>query len=68
MSKLEIIVLSGVVYRLKNTGPSMEPRGTPYESVTLSDRVSFFYGLVPILQVRRKPNLTLPICGYSIPI
>ena len=32
MSKLEIIVLSGVVYRIKNTGPSTEPRGTPYES------------------------------------
>ena len=42
MSKLEIIVLSGVVYRLKSTGPITEPRGTPYESVTLSDRLLNF--------------------------
>ena len=41
MSKLEIIVLSGVVYRIKSTGPSTGPRGTPYESVTLSDRLFF---------------------------
>ena len=40
MSKLEIIVLSGVVHRIKSAGPSTEPRGTPYESVTLSDRLS----------------------------
>ena len=64
MSKLGIyliIVLSGVVYRIKSTGPSTEPCGTPYESLTLSDRLSLlFCGLVPILQVRRKPNLTLP--------
>ena len=61
MSKLEMIELSAVVYRVKNTGPSSEPCGTPYESVTLSDRVSLiFYGLVPILQIRRKPNLSLP--------
>ena len=40
MSKLEIMVLSGVVYGIKSTGPSTEPRGTPYESVTLSDRLS----------------------------
>ena len=41
MSKLEIIVLSGVVYnKVKSTGPSTEPCGTPYESVLLSDRVS----------------------------
>ena len=40
MSKLEIIALSGLVCKEKNTGPSTEPCGTPYESVTLSDRVS----------------------------
>ena len=40
MSKLEIIVLSGVVYKIKSTGPSTEPRGSLYESVTLSDRLS----------------------------
>ena len=67
MSKLKTIVLSGVVYRIKSTGPSTEPRGTLYESVTLSDKLSLiFYGLVPCLQVRRKQNLTLPI--YSKPI
>ena len=44
MSKLEIISLSGVVYKAKSTGPSTEPCGTPYESATLSDSV-FFYGL-----------------------
>ena len=43
MSKLEIIVLSGVVYRIKNTGPSTEPHGTPYESVTLSDRLGAYF-------------------------
>ena len=64
MSKLEIIALSGVVYKVKRTGPSTEPRGIPYESVTLT--VFKFYGLVPILQIRRKPNLSL--ARYSIPI
>ena len=43
MSKLEIIVLSGVVYRIKSTGPSTEPRGTPYKSVTLSDRLYLIF-------------------------
>ena len=54
MSKLEIIALSGVVYRVKSTGPSTEPCGTPYKSVTLSDSVFNFYGLVPLLQ--KKAN------------
>ena len=31
-----------------------------YESVNLSDNVFIFYGLVPILQIRRKSNLSLP--------
>ena len=37
------------MYRIKNTGPSTEPRGngglcqTPYESVTLSDRLSLIF-------------------------
>ena len=43
MSKLEIIALSGVVYKVKNTGPSTEPCGTPYESVTLSEKVSLIF-------------------------
>ena len=43
MSKLDIITLSGVVYKVKSTGPSTEPCGTPYESVTLSDRVSLIF-------------------------
>ena len=43
MAKLGIIVLSGVVYRTKSTGPSTEPGGTPYESVTLSDRLSLIF-------------------------
>ena len=43
MSKLEIIVLSGVEYRIKNTVPSTVPRGTPYESVTLSDRLYLIF-------------------------
>ena len=67
MSKLEIIALSGVVYKVKSTGTSTEPCGTTYESVTLSEKVSLiFYGLEPILQIRRKPNLSL--ARYSIPI
>ena len=64
MSKLEIITLSGVVYKVKSTGPSTEPCVTPYESVALSDSVFNFYGLVPILQ--RKPNFSL--ARYFIPI
>ena len=43
MSKLEIIALSGVVDKVKSTGPSTEPCGTQYESVTLSDRVSLIF-------------------------
>ena len=43
MSKLEMIALSGVVYRVKSTGPSKEPCGTPYESVTLSARMSLIF-------------------------
>ena len=35
--KTENEALSGAVYRVKNTGPSTEPYGTPYESVTSSD-------------------------------
>ena len=35
--------LSGVVYRVKSTGPSTEPYGTPYEIVTLSDIVSLIF-------------------------
>ena len=40
MSKLKIIALSRVVYKVKSTDASTEPCGTPYESVILSDRVS----------------------------
>ena len=43
MLKLEMIALSGVVHRVKSTGPSTEPCGTPYESVALSDRVSLIF-------------------------
>ena len=43
MTKLDIIAASGVVYEVKSTGPSKEPHGAPYESVTLSDRVSLIF-------------------------
>ena len=43
MSELKMIALSGVVYRVISTGPSTEPSGTPYESVTLSDRVCLIF-------------------------
>ena len=43
MSKLDVIALSGLVYKVKITGPSTEPCGTLYESVTLSDRVSLIF-------------------------
>ena len=56
-SSITLLALSGVVYRVKNTGPSTEPCGTRYESMTLSDSVFNFYGLVPILQIR-KLNLS----------
>ena len=65
MSTLEIIALSGVVHRVKNTAPRIEPCGTPYESVTLSGSVFIFYGFVPILQVRKQK---LSLSRYSIPI
>ena len=64
MSYMDIIVLSGAVCKVKNTGPSTEPRGTLYEIVTLS--VFDICGLVLIFQIMRKPNLILP--RYSIPI
>ena len=51
MSRLEIVAMSGVVYKVKSTGPSTEPCGTHM-------RVDL-YGLVPILQIRRKRNLSL---------
>ena len=38
MSKLDIIALSGVVYKVKSTGPSTEPCKTPYESVIITPR------------------------------
>ena len=67
MSKLEIIALSGVVYKVKSTGPSTEPCETPYESVTSFEKSVFnFYGLVPILQIRRKPNLSMARYYYYI--
>ena len=37
MSQLEIVALSGVVYKVKSNGPSTEPCGTLYESVALSE-------------------------------
>ena len=43
MSTLDIIALSGVIKKAKSTGPSTEPCGTPFESVTLSDRVSLIF-------------------------
>ena len=55
-------MLSGVVYRVKSTGPSTEPCGIPYESVTLSDRVSLiFNGVESGRQVKQgqRCNLTL---------
>ena len=44
MSKLEMIALSGVVHKVKSTAPGTEPRGTPYESVSLSGRVYLMIG------------------------
>ena len=41
--KTENGALSGVVYRVKSTGLSTEPYGTPYEIVTLSDIVSLIF-------------------------
>ena len=43
MSKLKIIALSGVMHRVRSTGPSTEPCGTLYASVILSDRVSLIF-------------------------
>ena len=41
--KAENEALSGVVYRVKNTGPSTEPYGALCEIVTLSATVSLFF-------------------------
>ena len=54
MSKLEIIVLTGVVYRIKSTDPSTEPCGTPYESVTLSDRLYLFLRIGAYFPSKKK--------------
>ena len=43
MPKLDELVLSVVVYRVKSTCPSTEPCVTPYESVTVSDKVSLIF-------------------------
>ena len=48
MSKLDMIVLSGVVYKIKSSGPSTKPCGTSYESVTFyvfnfTDFCSYFF-------------------------
>ena len=43
--------MSDVVYKIKSTGPSVEPCGTQYDSVFN------FYGLMPIFQIGRKPKL-----------
>ena len=56
MSKLELIALSGVVYKVKNTGPSTEPCGTPYESVTLFILATIFS---KILEMKLKLNTGL---------
>ena len=54
MSKLEIIALSGVVYKVKSTGPSTEPCGTPYESVTLSELVSLIWRIGAYFSKKKK--------------
>ena len=43
MSKLDIIAQYDVMYNVKSNGPSKEPCGPPYESVTLSERVSLIF-------------------------
>ena len=66
MSKLEIIApLRGVVYKVKSTGPITEPRGTLYESVTLSDRVSLIFTIGAYFANKKKAKLSL--ARYSIP-
>ena len=35
--------IGGVVYKVKLIGPSVELCGTPYESVTLSKKMSLFF-------------------------
>ena len=41
--KTRDIALRGVKYKVKSTGPNTGPCETPYESVTLSDRVSLIF-------------------------
>ena len=40
MVHANIKVLSGVVYKVKSTGHSTEPCGTPYESMRVCDSVA----------------------------
>ena len=42
ISRLEIIALSGVVYKVQSSGPSTEPRGIPYGSATSWIATYFF--------------------------
>ena len=34
---------SNVVYKVKRSGPSVEPCGTTYDSVTLSEKISLIF-------------------------
>ena len=42
MVQLDIVEVSGVVYKVNSTGPNTEQCGTPYESVTIWQRVFIF--------------------------
>ena len=53
MSKLDIIALSGVVYKVKSTGPSTE-RNSIWECDFIWQSVFNFDALVHNLQIRRK--------------
>ena len=54
MSKLDIIVLIGVVYGVKIAGLSTEPCETPYDSVTLSDIVSLIFTIDAYFSNKKK--------------
>ena len=57
---------SAVVCMVKNSGPSKEPCGTPYQSVIYLTQCTNFLQTDAYFLKRRKPNLCLS--RYFIPI
>ena len=66
MLTLDIIALISVVYKVKSTGPSIEPCRTPYENVTLSDRVSSIFRIIAHPSTDAATTLRAPSPNCSV--